>query len=960
MADSIENKGAGERRRYIVSGIGLLCGVGLFLLMSNSGQVRHGVAYGTLLLAGTIGGLFAALNLLVQPPDARSLRDTAFFPLPGEPRWAAPSWTLGAALVAVVAITAVLGGHGLPIGIGVALAILFVSALRRPGLMVFVVASALYLPLLGTFGLWDPWETHYGEVAREMLSRDDWISLWWAQERWFWSKPILIFWSEARFWSASGIPFRPGENPAHVEWVMRLPIFLMALIALLAVYAALARVWNRRAGVLAALVLATTPYYAFLSHQAITDMPFVANMTTAMMLLVLGLVEDPERRARSVRFGPFALSLQHAVIALIVAVALPQILYLASRNITLVPSGFAWHGDIFMFGSAHNSSVVGDTNFGYREERPRFDALLQQPLAQALYWLIGLAAIVWMLRRERRLAQLYMFAFYAFCALAFMAKGIPGFALPGFVALLVLVTTARMAHLFDGKLRVGAGTLVVLVLGMPWFVAMYMRHGPAFTDRLLIHDHLNRLTTGVHGDNASIQYFIWQLGYGLFPWIGLAPLALGSWFLLDDAKSTAGRERRDLLTVMGLWFAVAFTLFSAMTTKFHHYIFPAVPPCAVLLGVLLDQLLPERHAASSPREWLRMAAALLAPVPLVLGVGGLYGDVRGVMPADLGGVSRAVWVLQHPWPMGLCLGLIGVGAGLFAWALRSVHAPEADEPAPPRVAREPAAESSPAEDAAPTSEALKAAPAPAIDGPMPAVDGPAPQPDAAPCSAHAARQASQPSAAGHGVRDAALAVGALAGAIVLAFVARDMAWHVGKPPGSERLIHLFVYNYNRPWPEQFDYRAIMVGFGVVSVAFTIGCGLRAIRKAATLSLVGVSLAFAVFMLDVYMIDLTPHWSQSDLIQRYYKERKGPSEPLVAWQMNWKGESFYTGSRINVFVELDNKKLLEWVGKSKGTPAFFVLEHGRLDRLKRALSPREFKTLTTTRDCNKFVLVKTTL
>jgi len=29
------------------------------------------------------------------------------------------------------------------------------------------------------------------------LSRDDWISLWWAQENWFWSKPILIFWSEA-------------------------------------------------------------------------------------------------------------------------------------------------------------------------------------------------------------------------------------------------------------------------------------------------------------------------------------------------------------------------------------------------------------------------------------------------------------------------------------------------------------------------------------------------------------------------------------------------------------------------------------------------------------------------------------------------------------------------------------------------------------------------------------------
>ena len=38
------------------------------------------------------------------------------------------------------------------------------------------------------------------------------------------------------------------------------------------------------------------------------------------MFLVLGMVEDPEHQARGLRVGPWALSLQHAVIALIVAV----------------------------------------------------------------------------------------------------------------------------------------------------------------------------------------------------------------------------------------------------------------------------------------------------------------------------------------------------------------------------------------------------------------------------------------------------------------------------------------------------------------------------------------------------------------------------------------------------------------------------------------------------------------
>ena len=58
--------------------------------------------------------------------------------------------------------------------------------------------------------------------------------------------------------------------------------------------------------------------------------------------------------------------------------------------------------------------------------------------------------------------------------------------------------------------------------------------------------------------------------------------------------------------------------------------------------------------------------------------------------------------------------------------------------------------------------------------------------------------------------------------------------------------------------------------------------------------------------------------------------------------------------------MDNKKLLEWVGQNKGKTVFLVLEHGRLDRLKRALAPRQITPLTTARDCNKFLLVKTTL
>ena len=68
---------------------------------------------------------------------------------------------------------------------------------QRHGFWVLAIGAFLYFPAMGLQSLWDPWETHYGEVAREILARDDWISLWWAQDGWFWSKPILNFWIQS-------------------------------------------------------------------------------------------------------------------------------------------------------------------------------------------------------------------------------------------------------------------------------------------------------------------------------------------------------------------------------------------------------------------------------------------------------------------------------------------------------------------------------------------------------------------------------------------------------------------------------------------------------------------------------------------------------------------------------------------------------------------------------------------
>ena len=901
--DAAKNEHAPERdaglavgRTHLIRG-GIITGLGFFstfLLMANQEQIHLGPLYGILTSVVGVLGLLDLLGLFTPAVGERiSLRETSLFAREGEPMWATPLVGVPLSILVLVIGFLVGGFAGLPLVILLALAMLVPAAIRRPALMVVVVASALYLPFLGAYGLWDPWETHYGEVAREILSRDDWISLWWAQEDWFWSKPILIFWMEALSMGALGVDFHPDANPLHPEWAIRLPHFLLVLGALLGVHSLVSRVWTKRAGLIAAVVLATMPHFFLLAHQAITDMPFVANMTMAVCMLGLALIQDPKHEVTRYGLGPISVSARHLVIGAISIVVVPQILYLISRNVSFSPdmAPFGWHGDIFMSGSAGNAGVHG--NSPIHNVEPYMAGPGAQPVTQAIVWLLGYLGVLFMLRKERRAQSLYMFAFYLFCGLAFMAKGIPGFALPGLVALFFLIGSRRWELMLSGGLRVGAGILTVAIVGMPWYVAMFIRHGPPFTDRILIHDHINRLTAGVHGDTGSIEYFVEQMGYGMFPWIALAALALAAWLTpwrVDG--SIESKRRRDVLMLVSLWLASAFTLFSAMTTKFHHYIFPVVPPAAILVGLAVDRLLkPSTSEKLDLRAIGSTVLALLSPVPAIVGVAGTFGDVRGIIPPEvLEANGQAEWALENPWPMGTCAALVLLGGALLAgaWWLGSER---------------------------------KAGDA-------------------------------------FGWARGAVTTALLSGPVVLALVGRDLAWTTdARPQGNERLIHLFVYNYGRPWPEHFDYRPILTGFAIVATVVILVAAVRTMRDVATRAFIGVALAFCVWSLDVYIMDLSDHWGQANLVHRYYDLRDSAEEPLVAWQMNWKGENFYTGNHAEVFVQLDNQELRTWLAQNRGRTAFFLLEHARLGSLRGIMRDGSIEEMTTLRDDNKFLLIR---
>ena len=91
---------------------------------------------------------------------------------------------------------------------------------------------------------------------------------------------------------------------------------------------------------------------------------------------------------------------------------------------------------------------------------------------------------------------------------------------------------------------------------------------------------------------------------------------------------------------------------------------------------------------------------------------------------------------------------------------------------------------------------------------------------------------------------ASVGIAVLIAAAIDAFVGRDLSWATAaRPQGYERLIHLFVYNYGRVWPEQFDYRPILTGFSVICVGLIGISAFRGVRPVASRALLGAALMF---------------------------------------------------------------------------------------------------------------------
>ena len=194
------------------------------------------------------------------------------------------------------------------------------------------------------------------------------------------------------------------------------------------------------------------------------------------------------------------------------------------------------------------------------------------------------------------------------------------------------------------RLRPVWGLMWLLVLVLPWFVAIFWRAGDTFFQDSIGGDMLNKLgAQESHGAPPGLYLLLFWVTF----WPG-APLA-------GMAAPSVWRGRREPgAQYLLAWLVPSWIVFEVVLTKLPHYVLPLYPAIAILtVGAL------ERRVLS--RSWLRRGAAWWFVIPAVASV-----------IAVIGAITLTRQPVFLAWPF-VAAALI---FGLFAWWLYDANRAE--------------------------------------------------------------------------------------------------------------------------------------------------------------------------------------------------------------------------------------------------------------------------------------------
>jgi 4-amino-4-deoxy-L-arabinose transferase-like glycosyltransferase len=160
------------------------------------------------------------------------------------------------------------------------------SLLSRHGLMVLAFL-VLWSAFLEQRSLWDPDEGRYAEIPREMAASGDWITPR-LNDLLYFEKPPLQYWATAGAYRVF------GEH----NWTARLWSAVAGLAGALFAFYACRRLYSQRAGMYAALTLASGILYFGVTHLNTLDAGLSFFLEVTVFSLAIGLREETPESER--------------------------------------------------------------------------------------------------------------------------------------------------------------------------------------------------------------------------------------------------------------------------------------------------------------------------------------------------------------------------------------------------------------------------------------------------------------------------------------------------------------------------------------------------------------------------------------------------------------------------------------------------------------------------------------
>ncbi len=194
------------------------------------------------------------------------------------------------------------------------------SSALHPGkiLLLAIIYALLWFGTLNYRHLIPSDEGRYAEIAREMLVTGDWITPRYNGYKYF-EKPPLQAWATAAAFQAFGIG----------NWQARLWTALTGFLTILLVGFTGARIFNARAGWLAAVVLASSPMWVISGHFNSLDMGLSSFLVAALCSLLLAQTSHNKNNCRNWMWACWIFMALATLSKGVIGAAIPAMVFIA-------------------------------------------------------------------------------------------------------------------------------------------------------------------------------------------------------------------------------------------------------------------------------------------------------------------------------------------------------------------------------------------------------------------------------------------------------------------------------------------------------------------------------------------------------------------------------------------------------------------------------------------------------